>query len=82
MEPLQSVICASTTQPKMTPQIITLINIHHLRFSLGHQGLPWLPQCLKKPPVSTPQQGVRRYGEGEGGTKVQGSLWSEERSLS
>ena len=80
---LQSVFCASTTQPKMTPRNHhLLININHLRFSLGHQGLPWLPQSLKKPPVSTPQQGVRRYGEGEGGKEVQGSPWSEERSLS
>ena len=44
MAPLQSVFCASTTQPKMTPtNHHLLININHLRFSLGHQGLPRLP---------------------------------------
>ena len=80
---LQSVFCASTTQLKMAPSNHhLLININHLRFSLGHQGLPRLPQSLRKPPVSTPQQGVRGYSEGEGGKAVQGSPWSEERSLS
>ena len=80
---LQSVFCANTTQPKVTPtNHHLLINNHHLMFSLGHQGLPRLPQSLRKPPVSTPQQEVRGYGEGEGGKEVQGSPWSEERSLS
>merc|ERR1719220_1138004 len=79
MAPLQSVFCASTTQPKVTPtNHHLLIDIHHLRFSLGHQGLPRLPQSLEKPPASTKQE---EYGEG-GGEEVQGAPRSEERSLS
>ena len=82
MAPLQSVFCASTTQPKVTPtNRHFLINIHHLRFSLGHQGLPRLPQSLEKPPASTPQETVCGHGEGGEGKEVQGSLRSEERSL-
>jgi hypothetical protein len=59
-----------------------LIDIHHRRFSLGHQGLPRLHQSLEKPPASTKQEG---YGEGGGvggGEEVQGAPRSEERSLS
>ena len=79
MAPLQSVFCARTTQPKVTP---TNHRIHHRRFSLGHQGLPRLHQSLEKPPASTKQEG---YGEGGGvggGEEVQGAPRSEERSLS
>jgi len=83
MAPLQSVFCARTTQPKLTPtNHHLLIDIHHRRFSLGHQGLPRLHQSLEKPPASTKQEG---YGEGGGvggGEEVQGAPWSEERSLS
>ena len=76
MVPLQSVFCASKTQPKVTRINQHLpINIHHLMFSLGHQGLPRLPQSLEKPPSSIPQEGVR--GHGEGGKEVQASLQSE-----
>ena len=83
MAPLQSVFCARTTQPKVTPtNHHLLIDIHHRRFSLGHQGLPRLHQSLEKPPASTPQEGVRRHGEGGGGKEVQGSLSSEKQSLS
>ena len=86
MAPLQSVFCASTTQPKVTPtNHHLLINIHHLMFSLGHQGLPRLHQSLEKPPASTPQEGVLRHGEGGGGVggeEVQGASRSEERNLS
>ena len=58
--PVQSVFCASTSQPKVTPRNHHfLINIHHIRFSLGHQGLPRIPRSLEKPPASTPQEGVR-----------------------
>ena len=79
MVPLQSVFCASKTQPKvMRINQHLLINIHHLMFSLGHQGLPRLHQSLEKPPASTKQEG---YGEG-GGEEVQGAPRSEERSLS
>ena len=68
MVPLQSVFCASKTQPKvMRINQHLLINIHHLMFSLGHQGLPRLPQSLEKPPSSIPQEGVRGHGEGGGG---------------
>jgi hypothetical protein len=59
-----------------------LIDIHHRRFSLGHQGLPRLHQSLEKPPASTKQEG---YGEGGGvggGEEVQGAPRSEEQSLS
>ena len=64
MAPLQSVFCARTTQPKVTPtNHHLLIDIHHRRFSLGHQGLPRLHQSLEKPPASTKQEG---YGEGGG----------------
>ena len=53
---LQSIFCASITQPKETPtNLHLLINIHHLRFSLGYQCLPRLHQSLKKPPASTPK---------------------------
>ena len=83
MAPLQSVFCARTTQPKVTPtNHHLLIDIHHRRFSLGHQGLPRLHQSLEKPPASTKQEG---YGEGGGvggGEEVQGAPRSEERSLS
>ena len=83
MAPLQSVFCARTTQPKVTPtNHHLLIDIHHRRFSLGHQGLPTLHQSLEKPPASTKQEG---YGEGGGvggGEEVQGAPRSEERSLS
>ena len=83
MAPLQSVFCARTTQPKVTPtNHHLLIDIHHLRFNLGHQGLPRLHQSLEKPPASTKQEG---YGEGGGvggGEEVQGAPRSEERSLS
>ena len=87
MVPLQNVFCASTTQPKVTPtNHYLLINIHRLMFSLGHQGLPRLPQSLEKPPSSIPQEGVRGHGEGGGGGggggEVQGAPQSEERSLS
>ena len=48
MVPLQSVFCASTTQPKVTPtNNHLLINIHNLMFSLGHQGLPISPKALR-----------------------------------
>ena len=48
MAPLQSVFCARTTQPKVTPtNHHLLIDIHHRRFSLGHQGLPRLHQSLE-----------------------------------
>ena len=68
MVPLQSVFCASKTLPNVTRiNQHLLINIHHLMFSLGHQGLPRLPQSLEKPPSSIPQEGVRGYGEGGGG---------------
>ena len=68
MVPLQSVFCASKTQPKVTRiNQHLLINIHHLMFSLGHQGLPRLPQSLEKPPSSIPQERVRWHGEGGGG---------------
>ena len=83
MARLQSVFCVSTTQPKVTPtNHHLLIDIHHRRFSLGHQGLPRLHQSLEKPPASTKQEG---YGEGGGvggGEEVQGAPRSEERSLS
>ena len=80
MAPLQSVFCARTTQPKVTPtNHHLLIDIHHRRFSLGHQGLPRLHQSLEKPPSSIPQEGVR--GQGGGGEEVQGAPQSEERSL-
>ena len=49
-------------------------------FSLGHQGLPRLPQSLEKPPSSIPQEGVRGHGEG-GGEEVQGAPQSEEQSI-
>ena len=76
MVPLQS---ASKTQPKVTRiNQHLLINIHHLMFSLGHQGLPRLPQSLEKPPSSIPQEGVRGHGEGGGGKEVQGALRSQE----
>ena len=83
MAPLQIVFCARTTQPKVTPTNHHLLkDIHHRRFSLGHQGLPRLHQSLEKPPASTKQEG---YGEGGGvggGEEVQGAPRSEERSLS
>ena len=83
MAPLHSVFCARTIQPKVTPtNHHLLIDIHHRRFSLGHQGLPRLHQSLEKPPASTKQEG---YGEGGGvggGEEVQGAPRSEERSLS
>ena len=43
------ILCNSiTTQPKVTPtNHHLLIDIHHCRFSLGHQGLPRLPQALR-----------------------------------
>ena len=48
MVPLQSVFCASTTQPKVTPtNNHLLINIHNLMFSLVHQGLPISPKALR-----------------------------------
>ena len=66
MAPLQSVFCARTTQPKVTPtNHHLLIDIHHRRFSLGHQGLPRLHQSLEKPPASTKQEGYgERWGRG------------------
>ena len=76
MVPLQSVFCASKTQPK-----VTCIN-QHLLINIHHQGLPRLPQSLEKPPSSIPQEGVRGHGEGGGEKEVQGSLRSEERSPS
>ena len=64
MAPLQSVFCASTTQPKVTPtNHHFLIDIHHHRFSLGHQGLPRLQQSLEKLPASKKQEGVCGHGE-------------------
>ena len=63
MVPLQSVFCASKTLPNVTRiNQHLLINIHHLMFSLGHQGLPRLHQSLEKPPVSTKQEGVWGLG--------------------
>ena len=80
MAPLQSVFCASKTQPKVTRiNQHLLINIHHLMFSLGHQGLLRLPQSLEKPPPRIPQEGIRGHGEGGGGgEEVQGAPQSEE----
>ena len=82
MEPLQSVFCASKTQPNVTRiNQHLLIDIHHLMFSVGHQGLPRLPQSLEKPPSSIPQEGVRGHGEG-GAEEVQGRPQIVKRSLS
>ena len=65
MVPLQSVFCASKTQPNVTRiNQHLLIDIHHLMFSLGHQGLPRIHQSLEKPPAGTSQEGVRGHGEG------------------
>ena len=82
MAPLQSVFCASITQPKVTPtNHHLLINIPFLRFSLGHQGLPRIHQSLEKPPACTSREGVRGHGEG-GAEEVQGRPQIVKRSLS
>ena len=57
MAPWQSVFCASTTQPKVTPtNDHLLINIHHLRFSL----CPMFAKAPSKPWETTYSHTTRR----------------------